>query len=138
MEPISKYVLFNLSPIRALANEDIIKAMYHLPMDIDLGPYSHVVLANTGRFLASADQSRLVEAVSEKGWSRDTANATLRQRTSLKFPEIVADSDAEYEKIYHFDLSNLEPQIARPPKPDQVVKTYMGFNLSERAAGEAL
>ncbi|MFB2878169.1 3-isopropylmalate dehydratase large subunit [Floridanema aerugineum] len=53
---------------------------------------------------------------------RDTANATLRDRTSPTFPEIIADPDAEYEKIYKFDLSNLEPQIARPPKPDRVVK----------------
>jgi len=55
----------------------------------------------------------------------DTANATLRDRTSLGFGEIVADPDAEYEKIYQFDLNNLEPQVARPPKPDQVV------NISE-------
>jgi hypothetical protein len=73
-------VLFNLSPIRALANEDIIKAMYHLPIDIDLAPYSHVVLANTGRFLALADQSRLVEAVSGKGWSRDRIGHSLFDR----------------------------------------------------------
>ncbi len=33
-----------------------------------------------------------------------------------------ADQDAHYEKIYQFNLSNLEPQIACPPKPDQVVK----------------
>uniref|UniRef100_A0A2P1CZG1 3-isopropylmalate dehydratase n=1 Tax=Phormidium sp. LP904e TaxID=2027342 RepID=A0A2P1CZG1_9CYAN len=46
----------------------------------------------------------------------------VRSRTSSTFTEIVADSDAEYEKIYQFDLSNLEPQIARPPKPDRVVK----------------
>lgn len=41
--------------------------------------------------------------------------------TSQEFEEIIADSDAEYEKVYQFDLSDLEPQVARPPKPDQVV-----------------
>jgi homoaconitate hydratase family protein len=46
----------------------------------------------------------------------------VSERTSPRLREIVADPDAEYEKIYQFDLSNLEPQIARPPKPDQVVK----------------
>jgi 3-benzylmalate isomerase len=35
------------------------------------------------------------------------------------------DRHAEYEQIYNFDLSNLEPQIACPPKPDRVV------NISE-------
>ncbi|MFB2892390.1 aconitase/3-isopropylmalate dehydratase large subunit family protein [Aerosakkonemataceae cyanobacterium BLCC-F50] len=46
----------------------------------------------------------------------------VSERTSPRLREIVADPDAEYEKIYQFDLSNLEPQIARPPKPDRVVK----------------
>ena len=35
------------------------------------------------------------------------------------------DPEAEYAQTYSFDLSHLEPQIACPPKPDQVV------NLSE-------
>jgi homoaconitate hydratase family protein len=45
----------------------------------------------------------------------------LKNRTSAEFIEISGDADAEYEKIYQFDLSDLEPQVARPPKPDQVV-----------------
>lgn len=45
----------------------------------------------------------------------------VRNVTSQGFEEIIADSDAEYEKVYRFDLSDLEPQVARPPKPDQVV-----------------
>ncbi len=36
------------------------------------------------------------------------------------FETVEGDSDAQYEHIYHFDLSNLEPQVACPPKPDQV------------------
>ncbi|GAB4538252.1 MAG: hypothetical protein Tsb0014_27740 [Pleurocapsa sp.] len=34
---------------------------------------------------------------------------------------ITGDNNAQYEQIYHFDLSNLEPQVACPPKPDRVV-----------------
>ncbi|MEM9541303.1 MAG: aconitase/3-isopropylmalate dehydratase large subunit family protein [Cyanobacteria bacterium P01_E01_bin.42] len=34
---------------------------------------------------------------------------------------VIGDRDAVYERIYQFDLSDLEPQIARPPKPDRVV-----------------
>lgn len=34
---------------------------------------------------------------------------------------LASDDAAEYERIYRFDLSQLRPQIARPPKPDQVV-----------------
>ncbi|MEH2348454.1 MAG: aconitase/3-isopropylmalate dehydratase large subunit family protein [Nostoc sp.] len=45
----------------------------------------------------------------------------VKNRSSQEFEEINGDADAEYERIYQFDLSDLEPQVARPPKPDQVV-----------------
>lgn len=45
----------------------------------------------------------------------------VRSRSQRSFEELTSDPDAHYEKIYQFDLSNLEPQVARPPKPDQVV-----------------
>ncbi|MEH1894871.1 MAG: aconitase/3-isopropylmalate dehydratase large subunit family protein [Nostoc sp.] len=45
----------------------------------------------------------------------------VKNRSSQEFAEISGDADAEYERIYQFDLSNLEPQVARPPKPDGVV-----------------
>ncbi|MDJ0501892.1 MAG: aconitase/3-isopropylmalate dehydratase large subunit family protein [Nostocales cyanobacterium LE14-WE4] len=50
-----------------------------------------------------------------------TTRNYVKSRTDQEFTEIIGDPDAEYEKLYKFDLSNLEPQIARPPKPDQVV-----------------
>lgn len=37
------------------------------------------------------------------------------------FEDVGSDSQASYEQIYEFDLSDLEPQVARPPKPDQVI-----------------
>ncbi|WP_246163368.1 3-isopropylmalate dehydratase large subunit [Brasilonema sennae] len=51
----------------------------------------------------------------------DTTRNYVRSRSSQGFEEILADPDAEYERVYQFDLSDLEPQVARPPKPDQVV-----------------
>ena len=45
----------------------------------------------------------------------------VRDRTSADFTVVVGDSDAEYEQVYQFDLSTLEPLVACPPKPDQVV-----------------
>jgi homoaconitate hydratase family protein len=45
----------------------------------------------------------------------------VRSRSNQAFAEVIGDADAEYEKIYQFDLSDLEPQVARPPKPDRVV-----------------
>lgn len=52
-------------------------------------------------------------------------DATTRQYLQTcgqdSFEEVVSDLDADYEDIYQFDLSELEPQVACPPKPDQVV-----------------
>jgi homoaconitate hydratase family protein len=45
----------------------------------------------------------------------------VQNRTQTKFTIFTSDADAKYEQIYKFDLSNLEPQIACPPKPDRVV-----------------
>ena len=52
----------------------------------------------------------------------------LQDKGISEFENIVGDVDAEYNRIYNFDLSDLEPQIACPPKPDRVVGIS---NLSE-------
>ncbi|GAB4131419.1 MAG: hypothetical protein Fur0046_00380 [Cyanobacteria bacterium J069] len=52
----------------------------------------------------------------------DSRSDPFGTRASARAPgAIVGDADAEYERTYTFDLSDLEPQIACPPKPDQVV-----------------
>jgi len=51
----------------------------------------------------------------------EVTNDYVTSRTSIGFEDAIADPDAEYEAVYQFDLSDLEPQVARPPKPDQVV-----------------
>ncbi|WP_425526044.1 3-isopropylmalate dehydratase large subunit [Halotia branconii] len=45
----------------------------------------------------------------------------VKSRSSQEFAEVMADAEAEYEKVYQFDLTHLEPQVALPPKPDRVV-----------------
>jgi len=45
----------------------------------------------------------------------------IQSRTQAEFELVMGDSNADYEKIYRFDLSHLESQIACPPKPDRVV-----------------
>ncbi|MEM3342428.1 MAG: aconitase/3-isopropylmalate dehydratase large subunit family protein [Thermoplasmata archaeon] len=40
---------------------------------------------------------------------------------SAKIAPVYADEDAVYCKVMEFDISNLVPQIAKPPKPDNVV-----------------
>ncbi|NCR39469.1 MAG: homoaconitate hydratase family protein [Microcystis aeruginosa W13-11] len=51
----------------------------------------------------------------------EVTNDYVTSRTPIGFEDATADPDAEYEAVYQFDLSHLEPQVARPPKPDQVV-----------------
>jgi 3-isopropylmalate/(R)-2-methylmalate dehydratase large subunit/3-benzylmalate isomerase len=51
----------------------------------------------------------------------EVTNDYVTSRTAIGFEDAIADPDAEYEAVYKFDLSHLEPQVARPPKPDQVV-----------------
>ncbi|MEO1005916.1 MAG: aconitase/3-isopropylmalate dehydratase large subunit family protein [Cyanobacteria bacterium J06638_38] len=49
----------------------------------------------------------------------------LQHKNISEYTSIVGDEDAPCDRYYQFDLSNLEPQIACPPKPDRVV------NISE-------
>ncbi len=37
------------------------------------------------------------------------------------FEDVGSDPEASYEQIYQFDLSDLEPQVARTPKRDKVI-----------------
>jgi homoaconitate hydratase family protein len=54
----------------------------------------------------------------------DDVTVNYLHSRSVAIPEIDlrGDKNAIYERIYKFDLSDLKPQIARPPKPDQVVE----------------
>jgi len=41
-------------------------------------------------------------------------------KVNVKFDVVYSDNDAEYEKIYSFDITDIEPQIACPNKVDNV------------------
>lgn len=47
--------------------------------------------------------------------------AYVRARTDRPFTPVYADPDAEYERELEFDVSRLEPQVARPHQVDNVV-----------------
>jgi homoaconitate hydratase family protein len=51
----------------------------------------------------------------------ETTRQYLRNCGQDLFEDVGSDPEASYEQIYQFDLSDLEPQVARPPKPDQVI-----------------
>jgi len=44
----------------------------------------------------------------------------VASKTNVKFDVVYSDKAAEYEKIYNFDITNIEPQIACPSKVDNV------------------
>ena len=52
----------------------------------------------------------------------ETTREYVSSRTQVPFEEFASDPDAQYEKIYQFDLSHLAAQVACPSKPDQVVE----------------
>jgi 3-isopropylmalate/(R)-2-methylmalate dehydratase large subunit len=64
----------------------------------------------------------------------------MKERTNDPFEPISADEDAKYEKIYHYDVSQLEPQIAIPPRIDMVkeVKEVEGLPISQTYIGSCV
>jgi aconitate hydratase len=55
--------------------------------------------------------------------SDDVTRAFLKaQGRESDWSEILADPDAEYDEVVELDLSTLEPMIAKPHSPDNVVK----------------
>ena len=70
-------VLFNLSAIRQIVNDTTISAMYHLPAELNLDNYSHVVLSSEGRFLAAAKHLQLIEPISGRSWTREDITTSL-------------------------------------------------------------
>ena len=50
-----------------------------------------------------------------------TTQAYLNEAGSIEDKAIHSDADADFAEIYRWDLSELRPQVAQPPKPDQVV-----------------
>ncbi len=51
----------------------------------------------------------------------DLTEKYVNGHTSIPFEAMISDPNAAFESVYRFDLSTLEPQVACPPKPDQVV-----------------
>ena len=50
----------------------------------------------------------------------ETTQVWLKERAKAPYDPLQADDDAVYERVLHYDLSNLEPQVACPHKVDNV------------------
>jgi len=51
----------------------------------------------------------------------EKTRAWLQGRVQRDYEEVHADADASYERVLEFDVSDLEPQVARPHTVDNVV-----------------
>lgn len=67
----------------------------------------------------------------------DITFAYLKEKVSQSFGAVYSDEDAVYEQTFSFDVTNLEPQIAFPPSPDNVkpVKEAAGIELQQVVIG---
>lgn len=61
----------------------------------------------------------------------------LEGRVNQPYQAVYSDRDASYEETYKFDVSELEPQIAFPPSPDNVrpVSEASGIELQQVVIG---
>ncbi len=61
----------------------------------------------------------------------------LEGRVAQAYTSVYSDQDAVYEKRYTYDVSNLEPQVAFPPSPDNVypVSEAKGVKLDQVVIG---
>jgi hypothetical protein len=87
-------VLFNLSTVGQITNHDTIRAMYHLPADIPLDPYSHAVLTDQGHFLAVLEGSKLVNADTLEILDTDLSPHALSDRYAHRL-KLVTPDDAD-------------------------------------------
>ena len=64
----------------------------------------------------------------------------MKKRTKEPFEVVRADKDAKYEKTYHYDVSQMEPQVAMPPRMDMVkgVKAVEGIKIDESHIGSCV
>jgi 3-isopropylmalate/(R)-2-methylmalate dehydratase large subunit len=67
----------------------------------------------------------------------DITFAYLKDKVSQPFGAVYSDDDAVYEQTFSFDVTNLEPQIAFPPSPDNVkpVTEAAGIELQQVVIG---
>jgi 3-isopropylmalate/(R)-2-methylmalate dehydratase large subunit len=67
----------------------------------------------------------------------ETTFAYLKGRVKHPYTAVYSDDNAVYEETFSFDVSNLEPQIAFPPSPDNVrpVSEAAGIELQQVVIG---
>ena len=84
-------VLFDLPALRGLISDIIVRNMFSLPQDANLGLYSHVVLTSRGPLIASREGSSLISANGRRIFSDGEREACLYDRFSDRFDLFAVD-----------------------------------------------
>lgn len=93
-------------------NLDYSVVEYSGPSLKDIGFGGRMTLCNNP--LEMGAKSALIES---DQWTLDF----LKDRTNASFKIEKSDPDAKFKSVYDYDLGLLEPQVAAPPRPDNVV-----------------
>ena len=67
----------------------------------------------------------------------ETTRAWLAGRTDRSYQEVHPDPDARYERVLHYDVSDLTPQVAKPHRVDNVapVTEVVGLQINQALIG---
>lgn len=93
-------------------NLDYSVVEYSGPSLKDIGFGGRMTLCNNP--LEMGAKSALVEV-------DEATVAFVQSRTSVPFTIEKSDPDAKFKAVYEYDLAIMEPQVAAPPRPDNVV-----------------
>jgi len=109
--PPSVKIVLKGRPSRSASAKDVVLKMLQ-----DIG-------ANGLLGFAAEIQGEYVDSLSLAGRITIASMATEMGGIIILFPtkEVVADSDAEYEKIIEIDIEGISPHISRPGHPEDVV-----------------
>ncbi len=83
------------------------------------GPYVDALSIDGRQVLCN----QVIEVGAKSAFVNPDAKACdyVRARTDVPFTPVFSDADAPYVEVVEFDVSSLVPQVAIPPRPDNVV-----------------
>jgi 3-isopropylmalate/(R)-2-methylmalate dehydratase large subunit len=124
--PKSRKIIIDGAPQRFVGGKDIIlrilgmvgqEGAMHDAVEFEGSAFQHLEIA---------DRITIANMVAEIGAATcvlvqdDVTTAWLEGRTDVHGDTVIADEDAEYVDVHHFDVSELGPQVAAPDSPDNV------------------
>ena len=117
---------FNLTgkPGKWISGKDVILHIIGM-IGVDGALYKSMEFTGDGlKYLSIDDRLTMANMAIEAGGKNgifevdDITEAYLKERVSREYTVYTADEDAEYEKVYDIDLSELKPTVAFPHLPE--------------------